>query len=66
MQSRRWKWIGLGAIAAIAVGTAVAARQRRRRRWNAYDTNEIRARLHERFELANGAPEATNAETPAQ
>ena len=51
MQSRRWKWIGLGAIAAIAVGTAVAARQRqRRRRWNAYDTDEIRSRLHERFD----------------
>jgi hypothetical protein len=41
----------LGAIAAIALGTAVAAQQRqRRRRWNAYDTNEIRARLHERFD----------------
>ena len=50
MQSRRWKWIGLGAIAAIALGTAVAARQRRRRRWNAYDTEEIRAHLHERFD----------------
>jgi len=40
----------LGAVAAIAVGTAVAARQRRRRRWNAYDTDEIRTRLHERFD----------------
>jgi len=50
VQSRRWKWIGLGAIAAIALGTAVAARQRRRRRWNAYDTEKIRAHLHERFD----------------
>jgi hypothetical protein len=50
MQSRRWKWIGLGAIAAIALGTAVAARQRRRRRWNAYDAEEIRTRLHDRFD----------------
>jgi len=56
----------LGAIAAIAVGTAVAAQQRRRRRWNAYDTSEIRARLHERFELANGAPEATQVSPPTQ
>jgi hypothetical protein len=49
MKSRGWKWLGLGAIAAIAVGTAAAA-QRRRRRWNAYDTDELRARLHERFD----------------
>ena len=50
MKSTRWKWIGLGAIAAIALGSAVAVRQRRRRRWNAYDTTEIRSRLHERFD----------------
>jgi hypothetical protein len=61
VQSRRWKWIGLGAIAAIAVGTAVAARQRRRRRWNAYDTHEIRTRLHERFDLANDGLSQTRA-----
>jgi len=66
VQSRRWKWIGLGAIAAIAVGTAVAARQRRRRRWNAYDTDEIRERLHERFTRANEALAAANAEPQAQ
>jgi hypothetical protein len=38
----------LGAVAAIAVGTAFAV-ERRRRRWREYDTDEIRARLRERF-----------------
>jgi hypothetical protein len=50
VKSKRWKWIGLGAIAAIALGGAVAERERRRRRWNAYDTDEVRTRLHERFD----------------
>ena len=66
MKSRRWKWIGLGAIAAIALGTAVAARQRRRRRWNAYDTDEIRSRLHERFERANEALATLHRDPQAQ
>jgi len=66
VKSRRWKWIGLGAIAAIALGTAVAARQRRRRRWNAYDTDEIRSRLHERFERANEALATLHRDPQAQ
>jgi len=53
VRSQRWKWLGLGAIAAIAVGSAIAVR-RRRRHWREYDTDEIRARLHARFDEAQG------------
>jgi len=51
LQARTWKWLGLGALAAIAVGSAIAA-ERRRRHWRHYDTDEIRAALHERFAAA--------------
>jgi len=59
VRSRAWKWIGLGAVAAIAVGSAVAVERRRRRtrRFNEYDTDEIRSRLHERFTALEGEPD---------
>jgi hypothetical protein len=61
VKSRRWKWIGLGAIAAIAVASAVVVQQRRRRQWRNYDTDEIRARLQERF-AALDEPFATGSD----
>jgi len=51
LQARTWKWLGLGALAAIAAGSAIAV-ERRRRHWRHYDTDEIRAALHERFAAA--------------
>jgi hypothetical protein len=65
VRSRRWKWIGLGAVAAIAAGTALAA-ERRRRRWREYDTDDIRTRLHERFDALEQQPrEELEAPLPA-
>jgi len=54
-------YLKVDAEVSTLVGTAVAARQRRRRRWNAYDTDEIRTRLHERFDLANDGLSQTRA-----
>ena len=42
----------LGIAAVVGVATAAAAGvvvTRRRRQWRDYDTDEVRARLHERF-----------------
>jgi hypothetical protein len=50
---RVWKWIGLaGAVGVAATGAAIARHERERR---AYTPDEVRARLHERLDEADGA-----------
>ena len=45
-----WKWLGLAGVVGVAATGAVIARQERQRR--AYTPEEIRARLHERYDEA--------------
>jgi hypothetical protein len=47
-----WKWIGLAGAVGVAAGGVFVARDQRRR--NAYTPNEIRYRLHQRLEEAEG------------
>ena len=46
----RWKLLGLAGVAGVAATGVVVAR--RRRTANAYDADELRARLHERLATA--------------
>jgi hypothetical protein len=50
----RWaKWVGLAALVGVAAtGVAVV---RSRRQWRSYDTDELRARLHDRLAAAQSA-----------
>ena len=60
----RWKLVGLAGLAGVtATGVAVA---RRRREHREYDTDELRARLHERLRSAGGpeAPASTAERAP--
>lgn len=45
-----WKWLGVAGIVGVAAGGAAVARQERQRR--AYTPDEIRSRLHERYDGA--------------
>jgi len=45
-----WKWLGVAGIVGVAAGGAAIARQERQRR--AYTPDEIRSRLHERYDEA--------------
>ncbi|MEJ7796393.1 MAG: hypothetical protein WKF50_12640 [Nocardioides sp.] len=45
-----WTWLGLAGVVGVAATGAAIARQERQRR--AYTPDEIRARLHERYDEA--------------
>ena len=45
-----WKWLGLAGVVGVAATGAAIARQERQRR--AYTPEEIRARLHQRYDEA--------------
>jgi hypothetical protein len=47
---RLWKILGLATLAGVVAVGVVA--QRRRRTYRSYDTDELRARLHERLAAA--------------
>ncbi len=48
-----WKWIGLAGLVGVAAGGVLVARDQRRR--NAYSSDEIRARLHQRLDESGSA-----------
>lgn len=50
---KMWKWIGLAGLVGVAAGGVLVARDQRRR--NAYTSDEIRARLHQRLADTNGS-----------
>jgi hypothetical protein len=51
---RLWKVVGLAGLAGVAATGVVIARAERQRR--AYTPDEVRARLHERIEVAPEEP----------
>lgn len=48
-----WKWIGLAGVAGVVAGGALVARDQRIRK--AYTPEDMRARLHQRLDQANGS-----------
>lgn len=48
-----WKWLGLAGIAGVAATGAIIARDQRRRAQLTPD--EVRARLHERYERSKSS-----------
>ncbi|WP_169799265.1 hypothetical protein [Nocardioides jensenii] len=50
MVKRWWKWVGLAGVAGVAATGAVIARDERERR--SYSPDEVRSRLHQRYDEA--------------
>ncbi|MGK2866521.1 MAG: hypothetical protein ACSLFA_07740 [Mycobacterium sp.] len=48
-----WKWIGLAGVAGVVAGGALVARDQRIRK--SYTPDDIRSRLHQRYDEANAA-----------
>ncbi len=46
-----WKWLGLAGVAGVVAGGALVVRDERKRR--AYTADEVRDRLHRRFDESN-------------
>ena len=46
-----WKWVGLAGAVGVTTGGVLIARDQRQR--NAYSADEIRERLHRRFEASD-------------
>lgn len=53
---KAWKWVGLAGIAGVAAIGVVAVRKRRA--WDEADTDQIKARLHERLEEGGHADQS--------
>jgi hypothetical protein len=51
-----WKWVGLAGVAGVVAGGVLVARDQRRR--NAYTSDDIRGRLHQRLAESEAADQA--------
>ena len=50
-----WKWLGLAGVVGVATGGALVVRDQRQR--NAYTADDVRERLHRRYESAGSTSE---------
>lgn len=51
-----WKWLGLAGAVGVTTGGVLVARDQRQR--NSYSADDVRDRLHERFESADARTES--------